>query len=150
MSFLDVTNDAAASFAPLPVGKYNVNCLSAEVKETKAKTGEYISVTFEVMEGPFRNKKLFTTFNIKNPNPKAVEIGRGQLKSFMENAGLTDFALNGVGDLEGLKTGVKTKIRKDEVYGDKAEVSYYCPPTKLAEENTQAVDSSFTADDIPF
>ena len=149
MSFLDVTEDAAASFAPLPADKYNVNCVDAEVKDTQAGTGQYISVTFQVTDGPFRNKKLFTNFNIKNPNPKAVEIGRGQLKSFMEEAGCTNFALNKVSDLEGLNVGVKTKIKKDETYGDKAEVSYYCPLVEVA-ETAQVGGSTFTADDIPF
>lgn len=147
MSFLDLTEDKESEFAPIPAGHYNVVCDSAEVKDTRSGNGQYINAKFTIMEGDQMNKNLFTMYNIKNENPKAVEIGRGQLKSMMRAAGREDFSLSSVNELEGLKVRVTTKIQKSEEYGDKAVISYY-KKLEMSEESSSA--SPVVSDDIPF
>lgn len=121
---LDLTDvKESEGFKPLPAGTYTVQVDEAEIKETKSGTGSYINVKFAV-EGT--KQKLFHMFNIKNDNPKAVEIGLQQLKSFVKCAGWTDFKLNDVGMLIGCKADAVVKLRTDE-FGEKSVISYFKP-----------------------
>lgn len=123
---LDLTNTKENSFSPIPAGTYEVVVDECEVKETKSQTGEYINTKFKVVGGDHDDRVLWHMFNIKNDNAKAVEIGLGQLKSFMKCAGLTNFNLKDVNDLQGLHATAIVKIRVDE-YGEKNVISYFKP-----------------------
>ena len=116
---------AAGSFEPIPAGTYNVFCVEAQVKQTKDGTGDYINCKFKITDGEYDGSFLFTMFNIKNKNAKAVEIGMSQLKSFMMCCGLTDFKLASVTHLEGLNCSAVVKIKNDAQYGDKNVISYF-------------------------
>jgi hypothetical protein len=123
----------SGSFEVLPAGKYNASCTNAELKETANGKGKYIKIELTITDGKFEGRKLWTNFNVVNENQKAKEIGLGQLKNFLLNAGYPNpDILGSVTELNGLRVGVKTKIRSDEQYGDKAEVSYF---TKVAPQS---------------
>lgn len=62
-------------FEVMPPGKYPVLIEAAEVKQTKAGTGVYLKLTFSVLDGKYKNCKLFENINIQNPNQQCVEIG---------------------------------------------------------------------------
>jgi len=126
MAFLDLTNAKENSFAPIPAGQYFLIADEAEVKQTKDGTGEYINIKFKVMDGEQAGRFVFQMFNIKNKNEKAVEIGIGQLKSFMRCAGLTNMVLASPLDLIGLRCDALIKIKSDD-FGDKAVISYFKP-----------------------
>jgi hypothetical protein len=124
-------------FAPIPAGKYTLRCNEAEVKDTKAGTGRYIKCQFKTEE----NRVVWHLFNIENPNPKAVEIGLGQLKRFLKGAGYHDpEELGSLNDLIGLKAECTVKIDKSEQYGDKNVISGFSVKKKQSAEK----------DDVPF
>lgn len=127
---LDLSNVKATNFEIIPEGKYLAACTDAVLKSNKAGTGEYIQATLTIQNGPQEGRKVFTNFNIANSNAKAVEIGQQQLKSFLENSNYKgDFKFGSPNEvpvaMHGLAVGIKTKIKQDQTYGDKAEVSYY-------------------------
>lgn len=84
MSFFDSNDVEDSEFQPLPRGDYTLTVVDSQVKPTKAATGTYMQVEFSV-EGS--GKKLFDRFNITNPNPTAVKIGKSQLKQLCVVAG---------------------------------------------------------------
>lgn len=120
------------SGVPAP-GEYTVTCTEAVVNETKAGTGEYIKVKLETVDGPV----FFHNFNIKNPNAKAVEIGMGQLKTFLRVAGKKDpNKLNGAEELIGLRCIVKVKVEdKGDEYGPQARITAFKPAAKKSADN---------------
>ena len=59
---------------------------------------------------------MFGNLNIKNPNPKAEEIGRQQLGEIMRAIGLNQ--VTDTDQLIGGRLEIKLTIRKDEQYGD--------------------------------
>jgi len=119
----------------LPEGKYNVACTQAEVKDTKSGTGQYISAELTITDGEYKSRKIFQSFNIKNDNPKATEIGLQQLKSFLTKAKHPNpNALGSMEELSGLKCGVAVKIKSDEQWGDKAVVSYFTDLLPVSEK----------------
>ena len=61
--------------------------------------------------------------NIRNPNPKAEEIGLGQLRSLMAAINLND--LQDTDQLLGGSLQIKLSVKRDEEYGDKNEVKQY-------------------------
>lgn len=70
------------SFEALPNGWYKVIATESEMKQTQAGTGSYLQVKFVITEGEYKNRVLFARFNLNNPSPEAVKIGRGQLSAF--------------------------------------------------------------------
>lgn len=88
------------SYDLLPAGWYTCIITEAELKPTKAGTGEYIKVRYDITGPSCQGRCVFGNFNIKNPNPKAEEIGRQQLGDLMRALGLsavhdTDQLING-------------------------------------------------------
>ena len=88
------------SYDLLPSGWYTAIITEAELKPTKAGTGEYIKVRYDITGPSGQGRVVFGNFNIKNPNPKAEEIGRQQLGDLMRALGLsavhdTDQLING-------------------------------------------------------
>ena len=74
----------------------------------------------------FKGRKLWVNFNIKNPNPEAVEIGLGQLKHFMRVAGLQNpEVLADVRDLVGHTTVAGVKVKQSAQYGESNEVKSF-------------------------
>jgi len=58
--------DKTQTFEPLPAGYYVLHLVDSELKPTKS--GHMISAKFEVLEGSFKGRKLFESFNIQNAN----------------------------------------------------------------------------------
>lgn len=79
-------------FSPIPPGSYEVVCIDHEVKTTKAGNGEYVSLTFEILDGQFAKRRLWFNFNWTNPSLEAMRIGRQQFKQFINAAGLEKVA----------------------------------------------------------
>lgn len=141
MSFLDLTSTPVQTNEVIPAGIYVARIAKAEVKDTKDMNGQYISCQFKVTSGDHEGRTFFNMYNIKNNNPKAVEIGLSQLKSMLFHAGKA-FTLNNVTDLEGAEVVVKLGVKSDD-YGDKNVVKGYTTKTMLK----TAMDAGST---IPF
>jgi hypothetical protein len=142
-TFLDLTQvEEKKSNLGVPAGTYSVTAFEAEVKDTKS-GGEMIKVRFKVLDGEHTGKFIFHLFNIKNDNPKAVEIGMSQLKSFMTCAGFTNYALKSVTDLCGKRATAVVKIKNDPNYGEQSVISYF----KAYSGNTETTEQG---DGLPF
>lgn len=142
---LDLSNAKESSFGIIPQGEYNIVVDEAEIKETKSGTGEYINCKLKITDGEYEGKFLFTMFNIKNQNQKAVEIGLGQLKTFMGCAGLDKTILKNAHDLLGAKAVAVVKHKTDD-YGEKAVVSYFKPFSMAAKISGELAKEK----DLPF
>lgn len=129
----DLSNIKTNANETLPEGKYVVNVTNSEIKDTQNGNGKYIKVELTISSGEHKGRKLWQNFNVQNKNDKAVSIGLSQLKSMLVAANFpTPDKLNSIADLNGLTVGIKTKIKKDEQYGDKAEVHYFIEADKAA------------------
>ncbi|HHK41387.1 MAG TPA: DUF669 domain-containing protein [Planctomycetaceae bacterium] len=69
------------SFDPVPNGDYLCIISSSEMKPTKAGDGAYLELELEVIEGPFKGRKLWDRLNLNNANETAVRIAKGTLSS---------------------------------------------------------------------
>jgi hypothetical protein len=67
------------SFETLPNGDYTATITESENKPTKKGDGERLKLTFEIIEGQHKGRKLWTGLNMKNPSAVAVEISMSEL-----------------------------------------------------------------------
>jgi hypothetical protein len=65
----------------VPKGEYQVIIVESEQKSTSKGDGWLISMVLQIVEGPFKNRKLYDRLNIGNKNEKAVTIARGTLSA---------------------------------------------------------------------
>lgn len=136
---------ASQGFDPIPAGWYSVTITGAEVRDTKAGTGHYIAVRYDVTGPTHEGRVIFGNLNIRNPNPKAEEIGRQQLGDLMRSIGLA--SVTDTDQLIGGRCQLKVSIQKSEEYGDKNEVKGYkadgsAPPAAAAPASATAPTSA--------
>jgi hypothetical protein len=111
------------NYEPLPAGWYAASITAAEIKPTKAGTGEYISVRYDIVGPSHQGRVVFGTFNIRNASPKAEEIGQQQLGELMTAINLPQ--LSDTDQLIGSNVQIKLAVERSEQYGDKNQVKAY-------------------------
>lgn len=147
-SFFERDDNAATEYQPLPAGWYQAKITGAELKKTKAGTGEYIAVRYDILGPTHQGRVVFGNLNIHNPNHLAEEIGRKELSRLMLAIGLKR-----VGDTDqliGNDLMIKLSVRESEQYGDSNEIKEYksMTPTVPAvpSVNDESVDKRNSSD----
>jgi len=80
--------DPAVGFDPVPAGKYLAIITESEMKPTKAGTGRYLQLTFQIIDGAYKGRLVWARLNLDNPNAMAVKIARGELSSICRSVGV--------------------------------------------------------------
>ena len=109
--------DAATGFTPIPAGWYTVQVDSAEIRETRAKTGKFLHLELSIVGDKFAGRKLFPNINLINPNQTAMEIGQRELAAIGQACGIA--SLSDTDELLGSVIQARVKIKPAE--GDYAE-----------------------------
>ena len=106
--------EPAREFTLIPAGKYEAVISNSEQKATKAGTGQYLQLTFQIIEGEHKGRLLWVRLNLDNPNATAVKIARGELSAICRAVGvLQPQDSSELHDLP-LVITVKTRKRKDD------------------------------------
>ena len=105
--------EPTSDFDPVPAGKYLAVITESEVKVNKAQNGSYLQLTFQIIEGEFKNRFLWARLNLDNQNATAVKIARAELSAICRSVGV--MAPNDSVELHDLPLviSVKCKKRKD-------------------------------------
>ncbi|HRQ75564.1 MAG TPA: DUF669 domain-containing protein [Phycisphaerales bacterium] len=80
--------DPNVGFDPVPAGKYLAVITATEMKPTKNGVGEYLQVELEVIEGPYKSRKVWDRLTLKHPNEMTVKIARGTLSAICRAVGV--------------------------------------------------------------
>lgn len=131
---------------PLPAGKYIAVITDSEMKPTKSGSGNYLQLTFQIVEGEYANRLLWVRLNLDNPNATAVEIARRELSAICRSVGVlvpTDSV-----DLHNLPCCIHVRVKKrsdtgelqNEIkgYGKKEAVAAPIAATQVATTPTAA------------
>lgn len=102
--------EPATDFEAIPAGKYLAVITESEVKPNKSGTGSYLQLTFQVIEGEYKNRFLWARLNLDNPNATAVKIARGELSAICRAVGV--MAPNDSVDLHDLPLVISVKCKK--------------------------------------
>lgn len=113
------------SLTPIPAGSYIAQVVESEIKPTKGGTGQMMNLTFEVLDGQYRNRKVFGRINVVNQSAEAERIGQSQLSALCHATGVMQ--LQDTVQLHGKPVKIKVKVRVDESgkYDDSNEVTGY-------------------------
>lgn len=92
MAFLGGTFDAtqvepSGDYTPVPAGEYKAQVVASSMEENSAKTGSFLKLELEIIEGDQAGRKLFDRLNLDNPNAQAVEIAQRQLSALCHAVG---------------------------------------------------------------
>ena len=82
---IEVGND---DFEPITPGDYVALIVASEKKETKAKTGYYLEFTFQIVEGEFKERRIWDRLNLWNANKTAVKIANQRLAEIRQATGV--------------------------------------------------------------
>ncbi len=73
--------EPSTGFDAIPAGKYQVVITDSEMKTTKTGNGQYLQLEFEIIEGEYKNRKVWSRLNLENPNTDAVRMARADLSA---------------------------------------------------------------------
>ena len=103
-------------FDPIPAGKYLAVITESQMKPTKSSNGSYLELTFQVIEGEFKNRLLWARLNLDNPNATAVQIARSELSSICRAIGV--MTPNDSAELHNLPMVLSVKCKKRDDTGE--------------------------------
>ena len=76
------------SYDVLPKGKYRAIINNTAIKPTKSGTGEYLAITFQIIEGDHSGRRIWQNLNLSNPNKTAEDIAKVELNSICVACGI--------------------------------------------------------------
>lgn len=129
--------EPVSSFEPLPAGKYAAAISDSEMKPTKAGTGNYLQLTFEVLDGPHKGRLLWARLNLDNPNATAVQIARAELSAICRAVGV--MAPKDSVELHNLPLVITVKLKRRSDTGElQNEIGGYSPRNDKANQTPSA------------
>lgn len=115
MAILDFdanTVEPSSGFSPIPAGKYVAVITEDEMKDTRNGKGRYLQFTFEIIEGEYIGRKLWTRLNLENENMEAVKIARADLSAICRAVNV--LKLQDTVQLHNLPLVISVKLKKDK------------------------------------
>jgi hypothetical protein len=82
--------ESSTAYEEVPAGKYNVEIMDEKEKVYKDDNGTGITFYLEILDGPFKGKKIFKTFAVNHVNSVTAAIGVKELMKWGEKLGLHD------------------------------------------------------------
>lgn len=124
-------HEVLPAFEPLPAGRYMAVITASELKATKAGTGQYLQLNFEVTEGDCKGRRVYARLNLSNPNPVAAKIGQAELASVCRAVGI--LTPNDSTELHDLPLVIDVKCQKRADNGEITnEIKAYHPKAAAA------------------
>ena len=78
-----------AAFDPIPAGEYLVMITDSSMEKTKAGDGEYLKLTFKVLQdGEYKGRLIWSNLNLVNKNDQAVDIAQRELSGICHATGV--------------------------------------------------------------
>jgi hypothetical protein len=100
-------------FDAIPAGEYLAAIVGSQMKVTKAGDGRYLELDFQILEGEYKGRHMWSRLNLEHSNPVAVQMAQMELAAVCEAVGV--LTPNDSSDLHNkpLRIIVKPEQRKD-------------------------------------
>lgn len=125
--------DPNVGFDALPEGMYNAIIVESENKPTKKGTGSYLQLKFQILDGQYSGRPVWTRLNLKNPNDQAVKLAKAELSAICHAVNVmtpTDSS-----ELHDLPLRIDVKCKKREDNGEMSnEIKGYKPKGSIADQ----------------
>lgn len=80
--------DPSVGYDPIPAGKYLAIITDSVMKPTKAGSGQYLQLTFQIIEGECKGRMVWARLNLDNPNAESVKFARAELSAICRAIGV--------------------------------------------------------------
>lgn len=80
--------EPTTDFDPIPAGTYVAVITDSQVKPTKDGMGEYLELTFQVLEGEYKNRLLWARLCLNHSKEITAKIARGHLSAICRAVGV--------------------------------------------------------------
>lgn len=80
--------DPNFGFEPIPAGKYLAAITESDMKPTKSGVGQYLQFTFQIIEGEYKGRLVWSRLNLDNPNATTVKVARAELSAICRAVGV--------------------------------------------------------------
>lgn len=105
---------------PIPADWYLAEVSGTQIKKTKAGTGTILEIEYTVSGGDYKGRKVWTGFNVRNPNETAEKIAREQLSALCHATGVLKFRTHE--QLRGKRCLIRVVIKTQDGYEPRNEV----------------------------
>ena len=126
----------------IPAGKYNVQIINSEMRDTKRGDGKFLWMELEIIDGPHARQHLFDRLNLVNANPQAQEIAQRALSAICHAIGKLQVSDSEQLHFQPLAATVKVKPATEQ-YAASNEIGGYGPIGGAA--TAPAVSRPYTA-----
>lgn len=135
--------EPSQEFEAIPAGKYLAVITESEQKPTKKGNGQYLQLTFQILDGPYKGRFVWARLNMQNSNPTTVQIARQELSSICRAVGVME-----PGDsvaLHNIPLVITVKLKKRDDTGEFSnEIKGYAKREAVATSATPAQASTET------
>ena len=76
-----------ASFAPIPAGMYLAHITESDLVSTKDGSGNMLKLTFEILDGQFKGRKIWNNLNVQNQNQDTMKWALADLSAICHATG---------------------------------------------------------------
>ena len=124
----------------IPAGEYPAVITASEMKDTKSGTGKYLNLQWQIIDGKYKGRVLFSMIHLFNQNPTAVEIAKKTLNTIALCCGLSE--VRDSAELHNTPMNIKIAVKEDPAYGPKNEIKNYKPIGKVQQKSATAPASA--------
>ena len=108
----DASTIDTSSHDPVKPGTYEAVIADTEVRPTRNGNGKGINVTFEILSGDAKGRKVWAWINFQHPNQEAQRIGQEELARICKAVGVEK--LQDTAQLHNLPLMITVAIDKDD------------------------------------
>jgi len=114
-----VGDEQEMSFDPIPSGDYYAVIENSEYVTNKKETGMILNLTWQVIDGKFKGRKVFESLNLEHKNQQAQQIARGAMNAICTATGISN--LKDSSQLHNIPMMITVGIQTDKtgMYPDK-------------------------------
>jgi hypothetical protein len=102
--------EPADNFDPVPPGKYTAVIVDSQIKPTKSGDGNLLELKFEIIEGEYKGRFVWSRLCLENKNELTVKIAKSQLADICRAVGVMTPADSA--QLHNLPMQITVKVRK--------------------------------------
>ena len=121
----DASTVETPSRDPLPAGEYVAIVTDSAMKDNSARTGQYLALTFQVIEGEYEGRFVWANLNLVHPSEKAVQIARADLAALCKAVGILQ--PRDSADLHDKPVVIRVVVRKNDEGNPRNEIKAYKP-----------------------
>lgn len=118
-------NQPEESFDIVPAGEYTTIIEASDYTPNKQGTGMILKLTYQIIDGEFKGRKIFENLNLQNENAQAAQISQRALNSICLAVGVQH--VQDSAQLHGIPLILDVSVKEDATYGKQNRIKKHIP-----------------------